>query len=426
MQRPLLNVTTASKTSRLAFVTPLSVAVGSGYCLTTSNSCDFRAPNNNLSLQQNTRPRLPVVCLAAKKKRGASGGGSNRVNNQKRKSSPTPAPSSSATPNDDPTPPPLSVTAKSDETGDKQAIDLAPELLNAGPIAPELLKSSTSSPSSPSLSSSSPPLTTDTTPTPEAMQFISENSTPIQSIDDDDFDQEQELLDDGSNDKDTRLKLPDLNNKAAQSSSSSSKIKRKRDRVRSRQQKQQEKQKQAGSGQQELDIKYSLDSVRELTKAYRLGDESDETRRKLIDQIEMEPDFILKASASASDYDLTSAIFGTGKPNKQGIYILPYLQSAHIVLLAIALLVSFIYYPGFPLTEASDDVRITFKTTLVVVFLINAVLASLAGKSAVKRNQPPLFWILKTFVLGELAYGELRRNTKIVGDDKDNKKKQKQ
>lgn len=417
MQRPLLNVTTASKTSRLAFVSPLSVAVGSGHCLTSSNSCDFRALQNKLSLQQNTRLRLPVVCLAAKKKRGASGGESNRVKNQKRKSSPTPA--SSATPNDDSTPPPLSATAKSEEMGDEQAVNPAHEFLNAGPIAPELLMSSASS--------SVPSLTTDTTPTPEAMQFISENSTPVESIDDDDdFDEKQVLLDDDSKDKDTRLKLPDLNNKAAQSSSSP-KIKRKRDRDRSRQQKQQEKQKQGGSGQQEqeLDMKYSLDSVRKLAKAYRLGDESDETRRKLIDEIEKEPDFILKASASASDYDLTSAIFGTGKPNKQGIYILPYLQSAHIVLLAIALLVSFIYYPGFPLTEASDDVRTTFKVTLVIVFLINAVLASLAGKSAVKRNQPPLFWTLKTFLLGELAYGELRRNTKIVSDDKDNKKDKK-
>lgn len=158
----------------------------------------------------------------------------------------------------------------------------------------------------------------------------------------------------------------------------------------------------------------SLKRIRELTRAYRLGSEG---REELINELEKEPDFILQQASAAEDYDLTSAIFGTGKPNKQGIYILPYLQSAHLVLLSIALLVAFVYYPGFPLTESTDEVRQTFKNSLVVVFIVNSILSVLAYKSAGKRDQPQLFWAIKTFILGDLAFGELRRNTKIISDE---------
>lgn len=162
---------------------------------------------------------------------------------------------------------------------------------------------------------------------------------------------------------------------------------------------------------------FSLKKVRELTTAYRLGEEG---RQALIDELEKEPDFLFQATAESKEYDLTSAIFGTGKPNKQGIYVLPYLQSAHIVLLAISCLIAFVYYPGFPLTEASDDARSTIKITLAVVFVVNSVLAALAYRSAGRRGQPSWFWAAKTFVLGELAFGELRRNTKIIEDQESN------
>lgn len=155
----------------------------------------------------------------------------------------------------------------------------------------------------------------------------------------------------------------------------------------------------------------SLQKVRELTAAYRLGESG---RQTLIDELEKEPDFVFQAAAGSKEYDLTSAIFGIGKPNKQGVYILPYLQSAHIVLLAISALVGFVYYPGFPLTEASDDIRSTIKNTLTVVFAVNSVLAVLAFRAASRRAQPKWFWASKTFVLGELAFGELRRNTEVV------------
>lgn len=147
-------------------------------------------------------------------------------------------------------------------------------------------------------------------------------------------------------------------------------------------------------------------------RAYRLGDDK---RQDLIDELEKEPDFVMQSDSPGGEYDITSAIFGLGRRNKQGVYVLPYLQSANLVLIAISSLVAFVYSPGFPLTEAPDNVRQIVKAALATVYVINAVLAVLAFKAAGKRAQPKWFWAAKTLLLGELAYGELRRNTSIVG-----------
>lgn len=156
----------------------------------------------------------------------------------------------------------------------------------------------------------------------------------------------------------------------------------------------------------------SFDEVRNLTTAYQLGDEG---RQQLIDEIEKEPDFVMKTKKK--EYDLTSAIFGRGQPNKQGVYVLPYLQSAHLVLTGVAALVAFVYYPGFPLTESSDEVRDVIKKAIGVTYAFNAFLGVLAYKAAGLRGQPRLFWALKTLALGELAFGELRRNTSLLEDE---------
>lgn len=153
----------------------------------------------------------------------------------------------------------------------------------------------------------------------------------------------------------------------------------------------------------------SFDEVRDLTTAYQLGDEG---RQKLIDEIEKEPDFVMKTKKK--EYDLTSAIFGRGQPNKQGVYVLPYLQSAHLVLTGVAALAAFVYYPGFPLTESSEEVRDAIKKAIGITYAVNALLGVFAYRSAKRRGQPGLFWALKTLILGELAFGELRRNTGFV------------
>lgn len=213
-----------------------------------------------------------------------------------------------------------------------------------------------------------------------------------------------------------RLRLPDL-------SSTTTGVRRKRKPLSSAKDKSVLK---LGSGEEpsveevaEAASEFSFDEVRDLTTAYQLGDEG---RQKLIDEIEKEPDFVMKTTKK--NYDMTSAIFGRGQPNSQGVYVLPYLQSAHLVLTGIALLVAFVYYPGFPLTESTEEVRDIIKKGISITYAFNAFLAVLAYRSAGQRAQPPLFWALKTLVLGELAFGELRRNTSLAADEVGSRPKQ--
>lgn len=160
--------------------------------------------------------------------------------------------------------------------------------------------------------------------------------------------------------------------------------------------------------------KYSTDAIRKLTSAYRTGGED---AQQLIDEIEKDPDFMFRTKDPEGEYDITSAIIGTGRPNKQGVYVLPYLQSGHILLLLVVLLATFVYYPGFPLTELDDTVRVSLKRGLLLTYGLNSVLAVLAFRDAKKRGQPPAFWSLKTALLGNIAFNELRRNTGTKGSE---------
>ena len=45
-------------------------------------------------------------------------------------------------------------------------------------------------------------------------------------------------------------------------------------------------------------------------------------------------------------YDETARWIGRGLPSKAGVYLLPYLQSGHFLLVLVLLLCSSIYYPG--------------------------------------------------------------------------------
>lgn len=255
------------------------------------------------------------------------------------------------------------------------------ELAFPGPIAPELLE--VDGPIAPS-----------------------EDSSPSAIVSADDDDEDASTLPVSN---EALLKLPDL-------SSTTSGVRRKR---KPRSSAKSTIGRQLGSGEEPsveevaaAASELSFDEVRDLTAAYQLGDEG---RQKLIDQIEKEPDFVMKTKKK--EYDLTSAIFGRGQPNKQGVYVLPYLQSAHLVLTGVAVLAAFVYYPGFPLTESSDEVRETIKKAIGITYAFNAFLGVFAYRSAERRGQPKLFWALKTLALGELAFGELRRNTNLVKDE---------
>ena len=106
-------------------------------------------------------------------------------------------------------------------------------------------------------------------------------------------------------------------------------------------------------------------------------------------------------------YDWTARIIGRGLPNKTGAYILPYLQSGHMLLLGVLLLCSLISYPGFPLTEVPDAYRSLLLQGLGLNYLVNALCSVYARGIAEGKQEPVGFWQAKVFLLGGLALGEL-------------------
>ncbi|CAN8072605.1 unnamed protein product [Agarophyton chilense] len=190
-----------------------------------------------------------------------------------------------------------------------------------------------------------------------------------------------------------RLRLPDLNST-------------------SRRRRRKPLQKPAEQPRQEREV-MATDAVQRLTAAYRAGGAE---AKKVIDELEKDPDFFLQTGNAKGEYDFASALIGTGRPNRQGIYVLPYLQSGHLLLLGIILLISLIYYPGFPLTEVNEETRNLLKKGLALVGAFNGILAAFAYRAAKVRAQPAAFWALKTAFLGNLAFNELRTNAPIVKD----------
>ena len=106
-------------------------------------------------------------------------------------------------------------------------------------------------------------------------------------------------------------------------------------------------------------------------------------------------------------YDYTARFIGRGLPNKAGVYLLPYIQSGHMLLLGSLLLSSIVSYPGFPLTEVPDAFRAILLQGLGITYLFNLGCAVYCGGIAEKKQEPVLFWRVKCFLLGGLALGEL-------------------
>uniref|UniRef100_A0A7S0ZF87 Uncharacterized protein n=1 Tax=Timspurckia oligopyrenoides TaxID=708627 RepID=A0A7S0ZF87_9RHOD len=174
----------------------------------------------------------------------------------------------------------------------------------------------------------------------------------------------------------------------------------------------------------EIDLDASLtarevdDPVRRLTKRYKMG------RKELMRKIEAEPDFMFQPEVAENEtYDLTAGILGSGRPSKSGTYFLPYLQSGHLLGLFIVLIATFIYYPGFPLTQLSDATRDQLQKALFIVFSVNGVLAIASLGEAKIRNQPMSFWFLKTLLFGGLSLNELQTSVKPVNENSKKSKK---
>jgi len=107
------------------------------------------------------------------------------------------------------------------------------------------------------------------------------------------------------------------------------------------------------------------------------------------------------------EYDTTARLIGRGLPNKAGVYLLPYLQSGHMLLLGTLLLSSLVSYPGFPLTQVPDAYRTILLEGIGINYLMNAACAVYARGIAAEKEEPVNFWSAKVFLLGGLALGEL-------------------
>lgn len=105
-------------------------------------------------------------------------------------------------------------------------------------------------------------------------------------------------------------------------------------------------------------------------------------------------------------YGIVSALLGEGSKKFLGIPS-NVLQIGHFFGTLSFLIMAFIQYPGFPLTNLPTPLRDTFQGGLVTIYAINLVLAILCVFEAPKRGQPSTLWAVKTFTLGGLAYDQL-------------------
>jgi hypothetical protein len=83
------------------------------------------------------------------------------------------------------------------------------------------------------------------------------------------------------------------------------------------------------------------------------------------------------------------------------------LQVGHFIGALGIVLMAFVEYPGFPLTNLPTPLRDCFQGGLGVVYVINAVLAVLAVFKAGERGTSPLLWAVKCFSVGGLAFDQL-------------------
>lgn len=140
--------------------------------------------------------------------------------------------------------------------------------------------------------------------------------------------------------------------------------------------------------------------------------------RSVLDRVDADPDYKFAAAAErrAGSYDLTSALLGEGSPNKQGVYLTPYIQTGHVIALLVFCLAAFVDYPGFPLTEGTDAQRTLIKVGLAGAAINNAVAVALIRGEAAARGQLVGLWAAKAVLLGGLARRELKQNAAVVGE----------
>lgn len=106
------------------------------------------------------------------------------------------------------------------------------------------------------------------------------------------------------------------------------------------------------------------------------------------------------------EYTTVSALLGEGSKPFLGIPTGP-LQVGHFIGSLGIILMAFIQYPGFPLTNLPTPLRDCLQGGLAITYAVNLVLAVVAAFKAGERGQPALLWVAKTFSVGGLAYDQL-------------------
>ncbi|KAL3922656.1 MAG: hypothetical protein SGILL_002090 [Bacillariaceae sp.] len=159
------------------------------------------------------------------------------------------------------------------------------------------------------------------------------------------------------------------------------------------------------------DIKDTLRKKEVAAQMARLEEQQEEKQQK-IDRNDRQA--LLKqpyADADASffeeeEYTTVSALLGERAKPFLGIPTGP-LQVGHFIGSLVIVLMAFVQYPGFPLTNLPTPLRGALQGGLGVVYAINIVLAVMAAFKAGERGQPAPLWIAKTFSVGGLAYDQL-------------------
>lgn len=106
------------------------------------------------------------------------------------------------------------------------------------------------------------------------------------------------------------------------------------------------------------------------------------------------------------EYGTVSALLAEGARPFLGIPPGP-LQVGHFIGSLGIVLMAFVEYPGFPLTNLPTPLRDCLQGGLATVYLINTILAVLATFKAAERGQSSLLWAAKTFSVGGLAFDQL-------------------
>ncbi|VEU41196.1 unnamed protein product [Pseudo-nitzschia multistriata] len=106
------------------------------------------------------------------------------------------------------------------------------------------------------------------------------------------------------------------------------------------------------------------------------------------------------------EYTTVSALLGERAKPFLGIPIGP-LQVGHTIGALVIILMAFIEYPGFPLTNLPTPIRDALQGGLGTIYGINALLAVVASFKAGERGQPAPLWMAKTFTVGGLALDQL-------------------